>query len=266
MMMAAVALERRQIGSLLLAAVRFLRLAGVAGLAGYIAGVLVAGGGSRLAMRIVSLTAGHEHYGRLTEADARVGEITAEGTLFLFFFGGVVGLSGTLLFLASRQWLPLRGWRLGLAFGGVMLAAFGPIIIDGGNFDFSEFGSPTLNVLMFASLFLLFGLLITCIFEWLDQRIPASPPRGIALLLWGALLVVGLGSLKLGLLMLAAITFGLQSFTSVMGFYLLFAAPLLAHWLARRKPARTVALYVAAFPVLVGGLYLLLQLQAIYTA
>lgn len=258
--------QRMHVGAVWSTVVRFLRIVGVGGLTGYVAGVIAAGIGSRLAMRIVSLVAGHEHYGELTEAEERVGQISTGGTVFLIFFGGIVGIGGALLFLASRRWLPWSGWRLGLAFGCLILLALGPMVVDGENFDFSEFGSPTLNILMFAALFLLFGILIATLFERLDRRVPASAPSGLRRILWAALLLFAVVSLYFGLLIVVAFTFGNHYLLGVMALYLLIAAPLLAKRLALRKPPMTVAAIVAAFPVVVGGAFLAMQLQAIYSS
>lgn len=245
---------------------RVLRTAGICMLSGYVAGVIAGGIGSRVAMRIVSLVAGHERYGELTEAEASVGRISADGTLFLLLFGGALGLGAAVLFLVTRRWLPLHGSRLGLAFGGLLLLTLGPLVIDGENFDFATFGSPTLNILMFAALFPLYGLVIAGCFTWLDRRVSGAPPHGIRLVPWLVLLLVGAIGFSLGLLMLSIIIVGFHNLTSVLCVYLLIAAPLLARRLARAHPARLVAGYTAAVSVVVGGAYLALQVFNIYSA
>ena len=74
----------------------------VARLAGSVVGALVAGLmtvglGGRLMMRILAATSPPQAQGRLTDADAIVGEITTGGTvsfvLFVGLFGGLVGLA-----------------------------------------------------------------------------------------------------------------------------------------------------------------------------
>jgi hypothetical protein len=155
-----------------------LRSIAVGALAGWLAGFVAAGVGSRLAMRVVSLTTGHDDYGRLTEADAHVGEITTEGTLFLLLFGAFIGIGGGLLYLALRPLLTRFGrWR-GLAYGMLLLAAFGFVTLDSDNFDFTRFGSPALNILLFAVLFPAFGMLVAPLVEWLDRALPPVPLHG----------------------------------------------------------------------------------------
>src|SRR5215213_4038768 len=119
---------------------RFAFLVGLGLLAGLVAGAVAGGVGARVAMRVVALVAGHNRDGQLTDADAVVGQITLEGTLFLLGAGAYLGLPGGLLYVAVRRWLPGAGIRKGLAFGGLLLLLFGSLIIDGDNPDFRRFG------------------------------------------------------------------------------------------------------------------------------
>src|SRR5688572_31541905 len=64
------------------------RHAGAALAAGALAGVLAAGAGGRLVMRLLALTS-PEAEGSLTEASEIVGEISAGGTTGLILFGGM---------------------------------------------------------------------------------------------------------------------------------------------------------------------------------
>jgi hypothetical protein len=173
--------------------VRLARLVAIGLLAGGVAGFLAGGLGSRLAMRAVTLLAGEEHRGRLTEAQARVGEITAEGTLFLLVAGTFLGLGGGLLYVAVRRWLPGRPWQKGLAFGVWLLAVLGWLIVDGDNVDFRLFVPSAVSVGLFAALYLLFGLIVAPLVEWLDRSGGRRPTNrllaltGYAILLAAAL-------------------------------------------------------------------------------
>ena len=60
----------------------------------------------------------------------------------------------------------------GLVFGVLLLAVLGSAI-EGDNFDFYVFGPRTLNVAMFASLFILFGLLVAPLFDFVNRALPA---------------------------------------------------------------------------------------------
>jgi hypothetical protein len=129
--------------------------------AGGLAGLLVGGLGSRVAMRIAALAARGGAQGLTTEAGATVGRITLEGTVFLVLFAGVgSALVGTPFYLTTRAWLPRPRWVRALAFGGLELAVFGTTLLDPGNPDFTILGQPLLNVLLFGSLFVLHGVVL----------------------------------------------------------------------------------------------------------
>jgi len=154
---------------------RFVRTLAAAVFSGMIAGAITGGVGSRIAMRITALTASEADQGTITEAEATVGDITAGGTFFLIFFGGMLfGTLGGLLYAGIRPWVADAGpWR-GLAFAGLLLAMFGWAIVEGDNPDFSQLGSPTLNIVMFASLYILFGLLVAPLFDRVKGWLPES--------------------------------------------------------------------------------------------
>jgi hypothetical protein len=134
--------------------------------AGGLAGLLVGGLGSRIAMRIAALTARDVAQGLTTEAGATVGRITLEGTVFLVLFAGVgSALVGTAFYLTTRAWLPRRRWIRALAFGGLELVLFGTTVLDRGNPDFTILGRPLLNVLLFGSVFVLHGVVLVMFVE-----------------------------------------------------------------------------------------------------
>ena len=126
----AVPSERRQLATLSGA------LQGIAERARLIAGLIVGGIGSRLAMRISFLAAGPAMAGAETEAGFTVGSVTAFGTLFFLpFIGSFVGVFGGAVYVAVRPWIPGSGLWKGAAFGLLLLAMGGSLIIDGDNFD-----------------------------------------------------------------------------------------------------------------------------------
>ena len=185
---------------------RFTFLVGIGLLAGLVAGFIAGGVGSRAAMRAVSLLAGREHYGEITDAEAVVGQITGEGTGFLLFFGTFLGLLGGLLYVAVRRWVPGTRSRKGLAFGGLLLLLFGSLIIEGDNSDFRRFVPSPVSVAMFAAIPVLYGLIASAIVERLDRG-GGSPPRNRVLALGGyaVLAVAGLVGLVRDLQALAQI-------------------------------------------------------------
>ncbi|RIK45252.1 MAG: hypothetical protein DCC58_06950 [Chloroflexi bacterium] len=263
--MATRAATRSGLGEWAFRGVQVLRAVGLAGLAGFVAGLVAGGIGSRVAMRVVSLTAGHERYGEMTDAEAVVGQITAGGTAFLALFSAFIGMAIGLVYLFNNHWLPQAGARRGLLFGGLLLVTYGTLVIEGDNFDFAEFGSPALNLLMFVALFPLYGLVVVPAFAWLDRHVAVVPPRGLRVMGWVVLALFGLLTLCLGLFLLVAFALGEVGPASLMSLYLVVVAPLLALWLAQRMPEKRAWLLLA-FPLTFGSLFLLREVYAIYAA
>jgi hypothetical protein len=128
-------------------------------------------------MRITAMTAGDAIQGALTEAEARVGELTLGGSVFLVVFGGAIGVFGGLVYLGVRPWLATARRWVGLVFGALMLAMFGWVIIEGDNPDFPLFGFPALNIATFASIFVLYGVLLAPLFDWVSRVLPVPSLR-----------------------------------------------------------------------------------------
>lgn len=154
------------------------RLLGVGLLAGLVAGLVAGGLGSRVAMRIVALVAGHEHYGQITDAEETVGRITAGGTVFLLIAGAFFGVFGGFAYVIVQRWFPGRTIVKGVTFGVVLLIVVGTLVINGDNADFTRFVSPYLAVGLFAAIFVLFGLLVAVLvarFAGTAEKLPARP-------------------------------------------------------------------------------------------
>jgi hypothetical protein len=151
------------------------RLLAVGVMAGFGAGF--AGGiWARLAMRVSGFLTDSRNRGLLTENDAPVGAITFGGTMSIALFAGVVGILGGLLYVIIRSRLPGQGWRRGLLYGGLLLATFGFIVMDKDNPDYHLFGPPGVNVGTFSLVYILFGLIVAPLADWLDRILPKWPP------------------------------------------------------------------------------------------
>lgn len=252
-------------------------------LAGFIAGVIAGGVGSRIAMRISAIAAGPAEQGALTEAGNVVGRITLSGTVALIVLGGLVGTAGGLIYLALRPWLADSGRWKGLLFGVILLAVLGPSIIRGRNFDFYVFGPPLLNVTTFASLFILFGLLVPPLAVRLERVERALPARSFAFpgLITLAARAFGLAFMAGSLLFMALTIVGFAPggpLVHALVAYSVIVIPLAAMRLARtgaferlsdltqHPRARTVAVAVLALPVLVGLVVNVVQLAEIFAA
>ena len=153
-------------------------------------GALVGGLGSRLVMRLAALAA-PEARGMLTENGNVVGEITLQGTIALMI---IAGLSSTVFgagaFVVTRPWLPRRTVPRGLLFGVFLLALAGPAVIDARNADFVILGDRLLNVAMFSSLFIAFGLAASSAFAVLERRVP--PAASFSPRMWALTAVLAL--------------------------------------------------------------------------
>lgn len=129
------------------------------------AGLLIAGSGGRLVMRLLAATAGDQAQGRLTEADQRVGVISVDGTLGLIVFGGIFfGLVSGFAYVVVRRWLPRGRWG-GVAFGALLLVLAATRVepLRRGNVDFDIVGPGWVAVLSFGALVVVHGMLVVAI-------------------------------------------------------------------------------------------------------
>ena len=144
--------------------------------AGLGAGLIAAGAGGRLVMRLLALTSPDVERA-LTEAGARIGEVTVDGTLgFVTFVGLPAGaLMGVLYALAGPL---VRGGRAGgAALGAILLVLAGsnePLRAD--NFDFNLVGPDWLSVLAFTVLALFQGALVVALAARLSRGVPSRAP------------------------------------------------------------------------------------------
>ena len=140
--------------------------------AGLAAGVLAAGAGGRLMMRLLGATSPDVH-GLTTEAGEIIGEITLGGTLaFLVFVGLPAGfLSGGLYALVAPL-LP-SGRARGVALGVLLLVLFATRIdpLQAESIDFLLLEPAWLAVLGFSALALFQGMLVAAL---------APPPKPVA--------------------------------------------------------------------------------------
>lgn len=168
----------------------FARLVAIGTFAGLIAGLTAGGLGARLAMRISAVAAGPAMQGKITAAENVVGRVTAGNTAFVVVVGGMVGILGGLLYMGLRRWLPGTGAGKGLMYGLVLLLMAGSAVIQGTNPDFGRLGSPALNISIFASLFILFGMIVAPLAERLDRSFPVPSWRFTSLVAYAVALVI----------------------------------------------------------------------------
>ena len=140
---------------------------------GTVSCLLVTGAGGRLAMRLLAVTS-PEATGRLTEAQAIVGEITFEGTIGYLVFGALpFAFASTALYLLVAPWLP-RGRLAGPTFGLAVFIVVAPFIdpLRADNVDFDIVGPGWLSVLVFAALAVLQGAFLAAFAGRLSRSLP----------------------------------------------------------------------------------------------
>jgi hypothetical protein len=225
---------------------RYLWYLAVAMASGATAGILAAGAGGRLVMRLLAVTAGADAQGRITEAEEIVGRITVDGTIgFVLFTGLFLGLPSAAGYLLLRRWLP-AGRAGGLAYGALLLVVAGTRLepLRPGNPDFDLVGPGWVSVIAFTALVLLHGALVAALAGRLSRAVPllAAQPRAIAV--HAPLLLLALPGPTLALVLIVA---------GIAVVLLSRVPPIVAAWHSRRVAAvGRVALAGAALVAVPG--------------
>ena len=160
--------------------------------AGATAGILAAGAGGRLVMRLLAVTAGADAQGQLTEAEEIVGRISLDGTVgFVLFTGLFFGPVSAAGYLLVRRWLP-AGLAAGLAYGGLLLVVAGTRVepLRRGNPDFDLVGPGWVAVAAFATLVVFHGMLVAALAGRLSRALPLLAARPGAVAVHAPLLLV----------------------------------------------------------------------------
>jgi hypothetical protein len=169
------------------------------GLAGLVTGVLIAGIGGRIVMRVAALQA-PTAVGRLTENGNRIGDITAEGSLGLVLLGGLFfGLAGATVWVVVSPWIPGSGPQRAVLAMPVAVALTGVTLIQGRNTDFQVLRHDGMTVVLLLLLLAVAGASISLFDGWLDRRLPRPGASRAADAVYLALTAAG------GLLILPAV-------------------------------------------------------------
>ncbi len=163
------------------------------GVAGLIAGVVVAGLGGRLAMRLAAIAVPGA-VGEFTENGNRIGAITLGGSLGLIVGAGlVIGFGAGFVWVTVRPWIP-GGTAVRAVLAMPIAVALGSIgLINGDNHDFEVLQRQPVIVAILIALVMLVGLAVALIDAWLDRHLPQAPslesgPAGI----YSVVTVIGL--------------------------------------------------------------------------
>lgn len=161
------------------------------GFAGAISGLVAAGIGSRLAMRVIAVV-DSESEGVGTDAGATVGDISLGGTFSLLLIGTILGIVGALVYLGLRRWLFVPpAWR-GVAYAALTLLTIGNVLFDTANPDFQIFEPVLLVIALFVALFVVNGLLLAPLAGRLHPEPPYSAGRVVPRLAAAGLGVVAI--------------------------------------------------------------------------
>ena len=171
---------------------RYLWSVTVAVVSGIGSGLLIAGAGGRLAMRLLAATAGDAAQGRLTEADEIVGRITTGGSIgFIVFTALFFGSATGAIYVLIRRWLP-PGRLGGLAYGLLLLIVAAPSIdpLRADNPDFDIVGPGWVAILVFSAVVLVHGMLVAALAGRYSRALPLPSRRPRALVAYLPLLML----------------------------------------------------------------------------
>jgi hypothetical protein len=132
-------------------------------------GLIVAGGGARLAMGLIALADDREDFGAITSSGALVGEITFGGTVAVLATGVALGIAGALAYIALRSWLPARDGYRSLVFVLIVLGLGMFVTVEGNQNDF-VFLNTAVSLASFAAVLLLYALVVPPLIDRLAPR------------------------------------------------------------------------------------------------
>jgi hypothetical protein len=156
---------------------------------GGLVGLVVAGGGARLAMGLIALADDREDFGSITGSGAFVGEVTIGGTVAVLVTGMALGIFGAFVYVALRAWLPATGRYRSLVFVLIVLGFGLFVTIDGNQEDF-VFLNTAVSIESFAAVLVLYALVVPPL---IDRLAPRTARRS----LWGHGVVACLLALSL---------------------------------------------------------------------
>lgn len=142
------------------------------GIAGVIVGLLVAGLGGRLVMRLATIL-NEDTVGIFTENGEVIGKITLNGTLALMTFGGLgMGLMAGTIWVIVSPWIPGGGLARALVTAIAAIALGTPALVQRTNPDFAILGHDPVVVALLVGLVALVGFSIALVDGALDARLP----------------------------------------------------------------------------------------------
>ena len=161
------------------------------GFAGAIVGIVVAGLGGRLVMRLAAILQPGA-VGAFSENGNRIGDITFFGSLGLVLVGLVIGLIGGTIWVVVSPWTPGTGVGRAIITMPIAIALGSFFLIEGDNRDFQLLQHDPVVVASLIVLVALVGLTLPLTDDWLGRRLPhATSGRSGAIWLYAIIALLG---------------------------------------------------------------------------
>ncbi|MEX1046412.1 MAG: hypothetical protein WD050_03280 [Actinomycetota bacterium] len=162
-----------------------------------LASALVLGGGSRIVMRVTAIIADPEFIGTPTTGGNTIGRITFAGSIGLVWLGALGGVPLAVAYLVARRWLPRQPLFRGIWFGLLTMGVFGNLLVgdtEAGTADF-RFADPAPQLVMYGTMFLLFGLVGSSWAERLGRGLPEPRPSTTGYVVLGVVTIAGVATI-----------------------------------------------------------------------
>ncbi|MFW6174400.1 MAG: hypothetical protein ACOC5K_01345 [Chloroflexota bacterium] len=140
----------------------FFRMLTVGALSGFVAGAV--------ASAVIIFANGLLESAGIAETNLFEGMSTGD-VLVLLVQRGAFGTLPGMMYFGARPWMNDAGRLRGLAYGLVLLAVLGAVDLSADTADFQAGGSEGLKVLLFGGAFVILGLLIAPMFDWLSRSL-----------------------------------------------------------------------------------------------
>ena len=189
------------------------------GFAGGIVGIVVAGLGGRLVMRLAALLQPGA-IGAFSENGNRIGDITFQGSLGLVLVGLVIGLVGGTIWVVVSPWTPGTGPRRAITTMPMAVALGSFFLIEGDNRDFQVLQHDPAVIGSLIALVALVGLTVPLTDDWLDRRLPHTT-SGRSWMTWLYAIIALLGALLVFPIVIGSYLFTAHEATARVGLALL---------------------------------------------
>jgi hypothetical protein len=145
------------------------------GIASLVVGLLVAGLGGRVVMRLAAILV-PDAVGAFTENGNRIGDVTLSGSLGLILAGLFLGPFAGVVWVVVSPWIPGAGLARAILTVPIAVALGTLVLIRADNRDFRILDHDPAVVAVLLGLVAIVGLSIALVDGWLDRRMPQAAP------------------------------------------------------------------------------------------